>query len=122
MFGAWRSGSPAQAFNARRTPPETEAFFVLGAVAALVILGLVWQFWRSSSLLHQWAAEHGYRIIRQEYRTFFKGPFFWTSTKGQTVYYVVVEDSAGNRRRGWVRCGGWWFGLLSDNVEVRWDD
>src|SRR5262249_36093276 len=52
----------------------------------------------------------------------FKGPFFWTSTKAQTVYYVFVEDSDGNKRSGWVRCGSCWFGLLSDNVEVRWDD
>jgi hypothetical protein len=99
-----------------------EGLFVFVAVAVVVILGLVWHFGRSSSLLHQWAAQNGYRIIRQEYRNFFKGPFFWTSTKGQTVYYVVIEDSGGNRRSGWVRCGGWWLGLLSDNVEVRWDD
>ena len=102
-----------------------EGLFVFAAVAVLavlVILSFVWHFGRSSSLLHQWAAENGYRIVSQEYRNFFKGPFFWTSSKGQTVYYVVVEDSGGKRRRGWVRCGGWWLGLLSDNVEVRWDD
>ena len=62
-----------------------------------------------------------YRIVRQEYRTFFRGPFFWSSSKGQTVYYVVVEDSAGARQSGYVRCGGWWLGLLSVRVEVRWD-
>ena len=99
-----------------------EGLFVVVAVAVLAILAVVWHFGRSSSLLHQWAAENGYRIICREHRNFLKGPFFWTSTKGQTVYYVVVEDSGGNRRTGWVRCGGWWLGLLSDNVEVRWDD
>jgi hypothetical protein len=99
-----------------------EGIFVFLGVAALVILTLVWHFGRSSSLLHQWAAQNGYRIISQQYRNFFKGPFFWTSGKGQTVYYVVVEDSIGNSRRGWVRCGGWFLGLLSNNVEVRWDD
>ena len=98
-----------------------EGLFALGAVAVLLGLTLWWHFGRSSSLLHQWAAKNGYRIVRQEYRHLFKGPFFWTSTKGQTVYYVVVEDAAGTRRSGWVRCGGWWLGLLSDNVEVRWD-
>jgi hypothetical protein len=98
-----------------------EGLFAIMAVVVLVILALVWHFGRSNSLLHQWAAQSGFRIIRQEYRNFFKGPFFWTSTRGQTVYYVVVEDSVGNQRSGWVRCGSWWFGLLSDNVEVRWD-
>jgi hypothetical protein len=100
---------------------EMEGLFALGAVAVLIWLGLWWHFERSSSLLRQWAANNGYRIVRQEYCHFFKGPFSWTSTKGQTVYQVVVEDSAGTRRRGWVRCGGWWLGLLSDNVEARWD-
>ena len=99
-----------------------EAVFAIAAGAVLVAVTIWWHFGRSNSLLHQWAEKGGYRIIRQEYRTFFKGPFFWTSTRGQTVYYVVVEDSEGNQRRGWVRCGGWWFGLLSDNVEVRWEE
>ena len=99
-----------------------EAAFALAAVAVIVVLGLMWHFGRSNSLLQQWAADNEYRILRQEYRTFFKGPFFWSSTKGQTVYYVVVEDSDGNKRSGWLRCGGSWFGLLSDHTEVRWDD
>jgi hypothetical protein len=99
-----------------------EAVFAVSAGAVLVSLTIWWHFGRSSSLLHQWAEQSGYRIVRREYRTFFKGPFFWTSTSGQTVYYVVVEDSGGDRRSGWVRCGSWWFGLLSDSVEVRWDD
>jgi hypothetical protein len=100
---------------------DLQGLFVLAALAAVMILSVWWHFGRSGSLLRQWAARNDYRIIRKEYRSFFKGPFFWTSTKGQVVYYVVVEDSAGASRSGWVRCGGWWFGLLSDNVEVRWD-
>jgi hypothetical protein len=96
-------------------------FGVVFAIA-LVVFTLVWHFTRSSSMLNQWATQRGYRILRQEYCWFFRGPFFWTSSKGQTVYYVVLEDSAGSKRRGWVRCGSWWFGLLSDKVEVRWDD
>jgi hypothetical protein len=37
-----------------------------------------------------------------------QGLFFWTSTGKQTVYYVVLEDSAGNKRKGWgaVAAGG----------------
>jgi hypothetical protein len=99
-----------------------EALFAVAAIAVLIGLSLWWHFGRSSSLLQLWAEINGYRIVRKEYRTFFRGPFFWSSSKGQTVYYVVVEDSAGERRSGYVRCGGWWLGLLSDRVEVRWDD
>ena len=95
--------------------------FFIALVVVIIVLAVAWHFGRSNSLLHQWAAQNRYRIIRQEYR-FFKGPYFWTSTKGQTVYYVVVEDPDGNTRSGWVRCGSWWFGLLSDKVQVCWDD
>jgi hypothetical protein len=97
-------------------------FFFVALVIVVVVLLLGWHFSRSNSLLHQWAAKNNYRIIRQEYRNLFKGPYLWTSAKGQTVYYVLIEDSVGDQRNGWVRCGGWWFGLLSDEVEVRWDD
>ena len=93
------------------------AFVVIGA------LGMVWHFRRSGSFLQQWADQNGYRFIDQEYRTFLRGLFFMTTSKGQTVYYVTVQDYAGWRREGlWVRCGGWFLGLFSDNVEILWDD
>lgn len=99
---------------------ETALLCVAFAVFAVVLF--VWHFARSNSLLHEWAKRHHYGILRQEYRWFFKGPFFWTSSRGQTVYYVVVEDRHGNQGQGWVRCGGWFLGLLSDEVEVRWEN
>jgi hypothetical protein len=91
-------------------------------VAVLALLLFAWQFRRSDTLLERWAERNGYTLIEREYRWFARGPFFWTSSKGQTVYRVTVEDKAGRRRSGWVRCGGWFFGLLSDTAEVRWDD
>lgn len=98
-----------------------EIFFVLLLVIfAIFMVG--WHFSRSNSLLHQWAERNGYRVVHQEYRNFFRGPFFWTTTRNQTVYYVTVEDAHGHRRKGWVRCGGWFLGLLSDNVDVAWDE
>ena len=98
-----------------------QSVFFVALVVVLVVFAIWWRIGRSNSLLQKWAAQNRYRIIRQE-RRFFKGPYFWTSTKGQTVYRVVLEDPDGNKRSGWVRCGSWWFGLLSDKVEVRWDD
>ena len=97
---------------------------VLGFIAVLAFVGsmLWWHFSRSASLLEQWAGKNGYRIVSSEYCYLRKGPFFWTSSRGQTVYYVTLEDVQGNQQHGWVRCGSWFFGLLSDNVEVRWED
>ena len=92
------------------------------AVIILAVIAMVWHFRRSRSLLEDWAAENGYRLLSSQYRNFSRGPFFWTTSKGQTVYRVTVQDRDGATRSGWVRCGSWWGGLLSDKVQVRWDD
>ena len=34
---------------------------------------------------------------------------------------VTVQDREGRVRSGYVRCGGFLFGLLSDRADVRWD-
>jgi hypothetical protein len=91
--------------------------FVLVAFVA----GLIWHSIRSRALLDRWAERNGYRIIDADYRNFFRGPFFWTTARGQSVYRVTVELK-GDVLKGWVRCGSRWFGLLSDQVEVRWDE
>src|SRR3954469_4555687 len=101
---------------------DSPLILLIPVFVGLLILSFAWQFGRSQSLLDTWAAENGYHIIHKEYRNFFRGPFFWTTSKGQTVYYVTVQDKAGWTRSGWVRCGGWWLGLLTDHVEVRWDE
>ena len=72
-------------------------------------------------MLEQWAERNGYRIIEADYRNVFRGPFFWTTGKTQTVYRVTVEGKDGERT-GWVRCGSHLFGLFSNKVEVRWDE
>jgi hypothetical protein len=87
----------------------------------LAAVSIAWHFRKSRRVLERWAEQNGYRIVDAEYRHFFKGPFFWTSSKGQTVYRVTVEMKGGVRS-GWVRCGSWWFGLMSDKAEVRWDE
>jgi len=97
-------------------------FFGFLVIAALVVASLAWHFSRSRSVLEQWADENGFEIINSEYRNFSRGPFFWTTSKGQTVYFVTIRDSGGHVRSGWVRCGGWFLGLMTDKAEVRWED
>jgi hypothetical protein len=98
----------------------TEVFGIAAAVA-LVSFAFYWNVSRSRTLLQGWAAKSGFEILQSEFRFVRRGPFFWTSSKGQTVYYVRVQDGQGQVRSGWVRCGGWWLGLWSDRTEVRWD-
>jgi len=87
----------------------------------LVATSLVWHSRRSRILLERWAERNGYRIIDADYRNFFRGPFFWTTAKGQTVNRVTV-DVKSVVQTGWVRCGTRWLGLFSDRAEVRWDE
>jgi len=80
-----------------------------------------WHLLRSDYLLEKWADQNQLRILKRSYRWLFKGTLFW-SVFSRAVYRVTVEDQAGHPRSGWVRCGGWFWGLLSDDVVVRWDD
>ena len=88
----------------------------------IAVFAFFLSFSRSESVLDEWANENGFEILESEYRTFFRGPFFFRSSKGQTVYRVKVRDRDGRVRSGWVRCGGWFLGLLSDKAVVDWDD
>jgi hypothetical protein len=93
--------------------------FVLAVAAAIGML--TWHFSRSRSVLERWAEQHSFEIVHSEYRFFFQGPFFWTTFRGRTVYRVKVRDGSGELHSGWVRCGSFFLGLLSDKAEVRWD-
>jgi len=94
-------------------------FFVF---AILAVLGFCWHTARSGNLLDTWASANGLTILNSERRILRKGPFTLTSGKGQDVYYVTVRDQSGKEKSGYVRCGSLLVGLLSDKVEVRWDE
>jgi hypothetical protein len=97
-----------------------------GIIAATILLLLVayfvWFFWRSRSMLDQWARINGFEMIHAELRWLVQGPFTGLSNKGQTVYRVKVRDHHGHERLGWILCGGNWSGLFSNQIRVEWDD
>lgn len=95
---------------------------VILAVLLLMVIIIVWRALRSHGLLARWAEENGYQVLHQEHRLLRRGPYFFRATDDQTVYYVVVTDRYGRERRGYVRLGGWFLGLFSDQVDVRWED
>jgi hypothetical protein len=99
-----------------------QVVFVVALGIVCVIAYIAWHFSRSRFILEHWADRQGFQILYSEYRNLFRGPFFWTTSRGQTVYYVKVRDKRGIQRSGWVRCGGWLFGLMTDKAEVRWEE
>jgi hypothetical protein len=90
-------------------------------VAAFIVLGFWWQRSRAITLIDNWAQQNGFTIISRERRFFRLGPFFWTTARGQEVWHVTVVDPDNQNRSGWVRCGSWFLGLMSDKTEVRWE-
>jgi hypothetical protein len=95
--------------------------FVVVLAVALGFGSLIFTFSRSRRILERWAAENGLQILSSQYRIFRRGSFFWTTSKSQTVYHVVVRTPDGRTRSGLVRCGSFWWGIFSDKAEVRWD-
>ena len=101
---------------------NSEMILVYTAIAILMVVSMTYSSNRSRRILQEWADENGYQLLNAKYAYFFKGPFFWTSSKSQTVYRVQVRDADGRTRNGWLRCGSWMLGLWSNQTQVRWDD
>ena len=100
--------------------PAEVVLLVVG-VAIFAILTWVWHFGRARKTLTDWAADGGLELMRAEVRFFRRGPFFWRSAKGHTVYHIVVRDADGQTRSGYARVGGWFLGVLSRQVTVEWE-
>jgi hypothetical protein len=93
-------------------------------IFGVLILGVclwVWHYGRARQTLTDWAADSGLELIRAEVRFFRRGPFFWRSGRGHTIYYIVVRNGDGQTRSGYARVGGWLLGVLSREVMVRWE-
>ena len=74
-------------------------------------------------LAERWAADNGYELLHSEYRMLSQGPFsVRAASERQPVYYVQVRDAAGTVRSGWIRFSRRFWGLLSDKIEVKWED
>ena len=91
-------------------------------ILVLVIVLIAWSASRSRNMLKSWADENGYQIEDAQWRWFRKGPYFWKSSKNQHVYHFVASDEDGVQRSGWARCGGYWLGLFTSDIDVTWDD
>ena len=101
---------------------ELALALVGAAVAVALFMGIfVWEQRRSQELLQRWAAKHGYSLLSQEARYWRLGPFSGSTSKYQRAFRVRIRDPWGQERTGWVRLGNWWLGLLSDQVEERWE-
>ena len=76
---------------------------------------------RADQMLKRWAERNHYDLEEASFRMFRKGPFWWSS-RSQVVYRVAVRGEDGRLRKGWVRLGHWFLGLMQEAVEEKWDE
>ena len=91
-------------------------FFMIGGVAMVIAHN-----GKAERLVRQWSAENGVQLLECEKRWLRCGPFFFSKSKSQRVFRIIVSDSAGNVFRGYAKCGGYFLGMWSEQIEVRWD-
>ena len=70
--------------------------------------------------VERWAKKEELEILSSEYRWVKRGPYFIASSNQQRIFYVTVRDKSGNIKRCWVKVGGFFLGLLSDNIDISW--
>jgi type II secretory pathway pseudopilin PulG len=98
-----------------------EPLLTLIALLAAVVL-ILWFMKRSRFLLEQWAIHNDFVITRHQRRYYRRGPFLWKASNSQDVYYVTIWDRQSQKiRSGYVCCGSYWFGVITDKVTVIWD-
>ena len=95
------------------------------SLVVLVLAGLtIWinlaSYSKAKRLIYQWAERNGYSITDIQQRLFRRGPFLWTSSKAQLICYVSLDTPEGSRN-AYIRCGSFWGGMLSDNMNIEWD-
>jgi hypothetical protein len=96
---------------------------IVAMVIAFAVLGIMLHSTRARAILQKWAAANRFELLEIK-RPFFSGGFsFFTTSRGQVVYWVRIRDARGKQRAGWVRCGSYLGGVLfSDAAEVKWSN
>lgn len=96
-------------------PPER-----LLLIAAGVWLLFAIERRRCRGMIERWCLANGYALVSMHRSWAIIGRFPLAS-KNQVVWRIVAEDQRlHRRRRGHARCGGFFAGLWSDDVQVEW--
>jgi hypothetical protein len=97
---------------------------VVAVLVVIVILAMRWRSGRTDRMLAAWAEENGFAILKKGGRNPLNSPFKARVVAGEptAIVFIEIRDRKGRSRKGWVRLGGWYTGLLSDQVEVRWEE
>jgi len=115
-----RGGHPAAGGPFTLTDGEVLAIVILPILALVIVSALV-RLRRANAAVRAALERDGYRVLRMHRRILRQGPLFWTTTRSQIVYRVLVRDAAGRQRELWARWGRTWL-PKPDRLELRWDE
>ena len=101
---------------------ELSGIFVVVAVIGLTGVFSVWRVSRAKQIVRQWAAGEKLELLSVEYRYISRGPFFWTTSKGQSIVFVKTRDELNGIRSAYVLCGGFWGGVLQNKTRAKWEN
>jgi hypothetical protein len=87
----------------------------------LVLFSSYWSYRKAKGMVEAWAATSGLRLLSLQHRWFRCGPYSWNSSRSQIIFFVSLWDGKA-RRSAYIRCGGWWLGMFSEQMEVKWMD
>ena len=93
----------------------------IGIGVVLVVLIAIGE-WMARRKIERWAQSHGFELVEFKGAPAWRGPRAWTRTENQEDYHIVVQDSAGRRRSGWLLYTSPWHSLGRQAVEVMWDE
>jgi len=94
----------------------------LGALLCVFVLIQSFALWRGRTAVRRWATACRYELLHLQWEPpWTSRDAFWSWSRGQPTFYVVVEDKEGGERHADVVCGNWIGGVLvSDEVQVHW--
>ncbi|MEO8604264.1 MAG: hypothetical protein ABI629_16935 [bacterium] len=96
-------------------------------LVAIAVIGLSVVFdrhraQRAQAILADWMRENGWQLVSSTRRWLPPWSLLFRVSRYQLVFRVEAHDAQGRRSTGFAVCGGWWLGLFTERVDVRWDD
>jgi hypothetical protein len=91
---------------------------ILFLASGALLLSALYYLW-ARLRLNAWARKNQVRVLQCQWRLFLRGPY--DAIGKYVVFRVTAENPAGGERVGWVRLGGFWAGLLTDESDVVWE-
>lgn len=101
---------------------DPSVFLLVLFVLVFVVVPAVIITVRNPRMVEKWATRNGYQLVDQERRYTQTGPFPPRSARTRAIYRITIVDAEGQQRSGWAICGNRFFGGLTNEIAVQWDE